>query len=65
LRLRRSLSANFGLGISGDPQAALGLVAGCDTWYSVLAGTFPKAALAITGAAQAGHAGDRVDHVLS
>lgn len=35
-------------------QAATALNAGCDAWYSVLGGLFPKTALAITRAAQAG-----------
>jgi 4-hydroxy-tetrahydrodipicolinate synthase len=35
------------LGISGDWAAAEALLAGCDAWYSVIAGLFPKAARAI------------------
>lgn len=29
------------IGISGDAQSAAGIIAGCDVWYSVLAGLFP------------------------
>ncbi|MEV6343653.1 dihydrodipicolinate synthase family protein [Actinoplanes sp. NPDC051851] len=46
------------VGVAGDAFAAEGLAAGCVTWYSVLGGTLPGPALAITRAAQAGdHAG--------
>ena len=34
------------------PMAAAGLIAGCDTWYSVLAGTIPQPALTIMQAIQ-------------
>ncbi|KPQ24748.1 MAG: 4-hydroxy-tetrahydrodipicolinate synthase [Halomonas sp. HL-48] len=53
-RLRALIPAEVTIGISGDPAAATGLNAGCDAWYSVLGGLFPKTALAITRAAQAG-----------
>jgi len=42
------------VGVSGDAFAATGLNAGCDAWYSVLAGTFPEPALALTRAARSG-----------
>lgn len=54
-RLRRLLPATVTLGVSGDAAAAGGLNAGCDAWYSVIGGTFPEPALALTRAAQAGH----------
>lgn len=46
------------VGVSGDASAATGLNAGCDAWYSVIAGTLPEAALAIARAAAAGRAAD-------
>lgn len=54
LRLRALIPENVTLGISGDVIAATGLIAGCDSWYSVLGGLFPETALAITRSAQAG-----------
>ena len=52
--LRDAVSRYVALGISGDRAGACGLLAGCDTWYSVLAGVFPRTCAAITRAAQAG-----------
>lgn len=52
--LRALLGEDVTIGISGDAGAAAGLAAGCDAWYSVLAGTLPEPALAITRAIQAG-----------
>lgn len=56
LSLRAGIPAHVGIGISGDGAAADGLLAGCDTWYSVIAGVLPGQCLAITRAAQAGDA---------
>ncbi len=42
------------MGVSGDALAVTGLNAGCDAWHSVLAGTFPSPALALTRAARSG-----------
>ncbi|WP_246257810.1 dihydrodipicolinate synthase family protein [Amycolatopsis anabasis] len=42
------------MGVSGDPVAATGLNAGCQVWYSVIAGTLPGPALHIARSAQAG-----------
>ncbi|MDE9533478.1 dihydrodipicolinate synthase family protein [Xenorhabdus bovienii] len=53
-RLRALIPSHVTIGISGDGFAATGLNAGCEVWYSVIGGLFPKAALAITRAAQAG-----------
>lgn len=53
-RLRADIPDEVGLGVSGDRAGARGLLAGCDTWYSVLAGVFPRTCLAITRAAQGG-----------
>lgn len=55
-RLRALIPSTVSIGISGDPAAATGLNAGCDAWYSVIGGLYPKAALALTRAAQAGEA---------
>lgn len=54
--IRRAVPATVTIGVSGDGSAARGLVAGCDAWYSVIAGTLPEPALALTRAAQAGDA---------
>lgn len=53
-RLRAAVPGRVSLGISGDWAAAEALTAGCDVWYSVIAGLFPKAARVIVGLAQAG-----------
>lgn len=42
--LKQALPNGFEIGISGDWQTYNGLNAGCNHWYSVLAGTFPKTA---------------------
>lgn len=55
-RLRAMLPDHVGLGISGDAVGAVGLLAGCDTWYSSLAGTIPTPLLTIARAALAGDA---------
>ncbi|MFF0155948.1 dihydrodipicolinate synthase family protein [Streptomyces sp. NPDC005263] len=55
--LRALVPDKVTIGVSGDWMAARGLNAGCDAWYSVIGGTFPLTALALTRAAQAGHAG--------
>ena len=53
-RLRQLLPDTVTVGVSGDAFAATGLNAGCDAWYSVIAGTFPEPALTITRAARSG-----------
>jgi 4-hydroxy-tetrahydrodipicolinate synthase len=50
-RLRALIPDSVTIGVSGDALAAAGLNAGCDAWYSVLAGLFPDTCLAITRAA--------------
>lgn len=55
-RLRALIPSEVTIGISGDPAAATGLLAGCDAWYSVIGGLYPETALALTRAAQAGDA---------
>ncbi|MEO7121680.1 MAG: dihydrodipicolinate synthase family protein [Lacisediminihabitans sp.] len=53
-RLRTRLPEHVTIGISGDAVAAVSLVAGCDGWYSGVAGILPEPCLAITRAALAG-----------
>ncbi|RTR02989.1 dihydrodipicolinate synthase family protein [Halomonas nitroreducens] len=55
-RLRALIPSHVTLGVSGDALAAMGLNAGCEAWYSVIGGLFPRTALAITRAALAGDA---------
>ncbi|MEJ8305117.1 dihydrodipicolinate synthase family protein [Saccharibacillus sacchari] len=59
-RLRSVVPGKFALGISGDDCAATGLNAGCDVWYSVLGGLFPRICLELTRHAQAGRADEAV-----
>ncbi|WP_042776096.1 dihydrodipicolinate synthase family protein [Sinorhizobium fredii] len=54
-RLRTETPPRFSIGYSGDWGAAAALLAGCDAWYSVIAGLLPAEALALTRAAQAGN----------
>lgn len=51
--LRKHLRPGVTIGISGDTYAGLGLNAGCEVWYSVCGGLFPKMAKQITEAAAA------------
>lgn len=55
-RLRELVPAHVSIGVSGDKFGATGLGAGCAVWYSVIGGLFPRTALAIARAAQAGDA---------
>ncbi|XAZ30084.1 dihydrodipicolinate synthase family protein [Paenarthrobacter ureafaciens] len=52
--LRPGLPPGTTVGISGDWVAAEGLLAGCDLWYSVIAGVLPHRAKIITDHAVAG-----------
>lgn len=52
--VRAVVPVHVTIGISGDATAAYALGAGCDAWYSVIGGTLPSPALAITRAALAG-----------
>ncbi|RAX49309.1 dihydrodipicolinate synthase family protein [Arthrobacter sp. AQ5-05] len=54
-RLRAMVPGHVTIGVSGDGAAADGLLAGCDAWYSVIAGILPERCLAITRAATAGN----------
>lgn len=56
--IRAVVPEHVTIGVSGDAFAATGLNAGCDAWYSVIGGTLPEPALAITRAAQAGRASE-------
>lgn len=53
-KLKSQVAAGVTIGISGDAQSAAGLLAGCDVWYSVLAGLFPDYCLRLTQAALQG-----------
>lgn len=53
-RLQSRVPEGVTLGVSGDAAGARGLIAGCDVWYSVLAGVFPRVCLEIVRAAQSG-----------
>ena len=55
-RLRTLIPPHITIGVSGDPLAATGMNAGCEAWYSVIGGLFPKTALTITRASLAGDA---------
>ncbi|MFD6063518.1 dihydrodipicolinate synthase family protein [Rhodococcus wratislaviensis] len=50
--LRSHIPSTVTIGVSGDPFAAAGLDAGCDVWYSVLAGVLPKPCLALARASR-------------
>lgn len=54
-QLREIVPADVTLGVSGDAKAAAGMLAGCEVWYSVLAGVLPERCLAIQRAAEAGN----------
>lgn len=54
--LNNHLPADFVIGYSGDWGCAEALLAGAQTWYSVVAGILPEPALRLTQAALAGDA---------
>lgn len=54
-RLRAVTPTNFAIGYSGDWECPHALLAGADCWYSVVAGLFPRPALALTRAAISGN----------
>ncbi|MCL4748339.1 MAG: dihydrodipicolinate synthase family protein [Burkholderiaceae bacterium] len=66
-RLRSTLPADFAIGYSGDWGCAEALLAGADTWYSVIGGILPEIALRLTAAAIAGNAAEarRIDEELA
>lgn len=49
--MRAVIPEHVTIGVSGDASARLGLSAGCDGWYSVIAGVLPEAALQLARAA--------------
>lgn len=53
-QVRETLPAEVTLGISGDAFAGIGLNAGCEAWYSVCGGLFPRVAKEITEASARG-----------
>lgn len=56
--IRASIPDHVTIGVSGDAFGAAGLNAGCDAWYSVIAGTLTEPALTLTRLAQSGQADD-------
>lgn len=54
--LRRHLPCGVTLGVSGDVWATAGLQAGCEVWYSVCGGLFPRISLALVKAIRHGDA---------
>lgn len=64
---RRALPEGFSVGYSGDWNAAEAMIAGADTWYSVLAGILPEVCMKIVTAAQKGDATEarRIDAALA
>jgi 4-hydroxy-tetrahydrodipicolinate synthase len=52
--LRQHIPSHVTIGISGDASVLDGLQAGCQTWYSVIAGLFPQTARRIMDAAVQG-----------
>lgn len=62
-RLRSVIPGTVGIGVSGDEAGATGLLAGCDAWYSAIAGVLPEPCLAIARAVSGGDA--ELAHALS
>jgi 4-hydroxy-tetrahydrodipicolinate synthase len=64
---RGSMPKGFSIGYSADWNCTEALLAGADTWYSVLGGLFPQTCLKIVRAAQSGNAEEarRLDAVLA
>ncbi|MFB4328289.1 dihydrodipicolinate synthase family protein [Paenibacillus sp. CR_12] len=54
--LRELIPSSVTIGVSNDPFAAIGLNAGCEAWYSVLGGLFPKTCMRMTRLALEGFA---------
>lgn len=62
LKEQRSIVRNdFSIGCSGDWMAAETMIAGANTWYSVLGGVLPEVCVKLVRAAQHGH----IDEVRS
>lgn len=52
--LRQAVPDDVTMGVSGDAFAGDALLGGADVWYSVIGGTLPDSAVALTRAAQRG-----------
>ena len=65
-QLRANLPDDFSIGYSGDWGCADALLAGADTWYSVVGGILPQLAQSLTIAAQSGDESltQKADHAL-
>lgn len=63
---RSIVPEGFSIGYSGDWNAAEAMIAGGDTWYSVLGGILPEVCIKIVRASQAGEAAEarRLDAAL-
>lgn len=53
-RLRAVIPSHVSIGVSGDAAAMNGLNAGCELWYSVMGGLFPRTARALVEASRSG-----------
>jgi 4-hydroxy-tetrahydrodipicolinate synthase len=53
--MRNAVPSEFSVGYSGDWNTTEALIAGADTWYSVLGGIFPEVCLRIVRATQEGN----------
>ncbi|PZV34856.1 dihydrodipicolinate synthase family protein [Mesorhizobium kowhaii] len=64
---RSIVPEGFSIGYSGDWNAAEAMIAGADTWYSVLGGILPEVCVKIVRASQAGDATEarRLDAALT
>lgn len=64
---RAIVPEGFSIGCSGDWLAAETMIAGANTWYSVLGGLFPQACLGLVRAAQRGDVAEarRLDGTLA
>lgn len=56
--IRAAVPERIRIGVSGDASASAGLSAGCDAWYSVIAGIAPEPAVRITRLARSGRAAE-------
>ncbi len=54
--LRAVIPGHVSIGVSGDAAAVNGLNAGCELWYSVMGGLFPRTARALVEASRSGKA---------
>ncbi|WP_088329339.1 dihydrodipicolinate synthase family protein [Lacimicrobium sp. SS2-24] len=53
-QLRRIVPDSVAIGVSGDKFGSRGMLAGCDLWFSVVAGLFPRTLQRLMQAAQSG-----------